>query len=90
MTFGVDGVQTHSRISSGATSNTFHLENVAEATAVPTQTWVQWKKLLSATIANQPTGDTSATTALGDYLMANGWIYAADCWYDSFLFHGII
>ena len=51
-----------------------------EATSVPEHVWVQWKKLLSATISNQPPGNTSATTALGDYLMANDWVEAAHCW----------
>jgi len=41
---------------------------------------MEWKKLLAATIASQPVGDTTATTALGDYLLANGWTDAAHCW----------
>lgn len=52
-----------------------------EATSVPDHVWVQWKKLLAATISNQPPGNTNATTALGDYLMANNWVEAAHCCY---------
>jgi hypothetical protein len=57
------------------------LDNVAsDAMTIPQQTWDQWKELLASTIANQPFGDSSATTALGDYLLTNNWVEAAHCW----------
>ncbi|KIM29016.1 hypothetical protein M408DRAFT_16038 [Serendipita vermifera MAFF 305830] len=77
--FGISGVQMHSRASSGGLSN---LDSpVANATAVPEQTWMQWKKLLAATISNQPVGDTTPTTALGDFLLSNNWVDVAHCCY---------
>ncbi len=76
--FGINGVQMHTRMSSGQLSG---LDSpISGATTVPDQTWAQWKKLLAATIANQPTGDTTPTTALGDFLLSNNWVDAAHCW----------
>lgn len=79
-TFGVAGVQTHSRLSSSITAASLD-GTVSDAMSIPQQTWDRWKDLLASTIANQPFGDSSATTALGDYLLANNWVEAAHCCY---------
>ncbi|CAG8549166.1 12833_t:CDS:2 [Acaulospora colombiana] len=55
---------------------------ISDAMSIPQQTWDRWKELLASTIANQPPGDSSATTALGDYLLANNWAEAAHSWQE--------
>ncbi|KAG8840277.1 Protein transport protein Sec16A [Serendipita sp. 411] len=74
--FGVNSLQSHSRVSSSHASISPDAPTT-EATSVPEETWAQWRKLLAATIANQSPNNTAATTALGDYLLANNWVEAA-------------
>ncbi|KAG8802519.1 hypothetical protein FRC17_006397, partial [Serendipita sp. 399] len=78
--FGLDGLQSHSRVSSSHASISPDVP-VTEATSVPEETWAQWRKLLAAAIANQGSNQTAATTALGDYLLANNWVEPAHCCY---------
>ncbi|KAG8759076.1 hypothetical protein FRC14_006698 [Serendipita sp. 396] len=78
--FGVNSLQSHSRVSSSHASISPDAPTT-EATSVPEETWAQWRKLLAATIANQSPNNTAATTALGDYLLANNWVEAAHCCY---------
>jgi hypothetical protein len=40
----------------------------------------KWQETAAMIIANRTLGDSAALTALGDALMANGWLDAAHVW----------
>lgn len=55
-----------------------------QTSPVPTETLSQWAETVAMMISSPMSTETSsALTALGDQLAANGWFEAAHSWYVS-------
>lgn len=58
-----------------------HFPAATAAAGIPTESLSKWPEAAASMIMSPMTPDTSsALTALGDYLISNGWVEGAHAW----------